>query len=159
MKRFPSSWLHWFSGFVDGEGCFLLHVFARQRYLPQPRFMLSLRIDDAPILEEISKTLAVGKVFYPRHRHVNPQGYKSNLRADYHVYTKDGTQLLVDIFSRYPLRTKKQHDLIPWSEAVRIWNSHEFRGKAIRYNAQVQAAAERMRELVAILRDGRDQGL
>jgi hypothetical protein len=51
---------HWFAGFVDGEGCFLItRVGKSYRCI----FSLHLRGDDRPILEEIHRNLGIGTVW------------------------------------------------------------------------------------------------
>lgn len=46
-----------------------------------------------------------------------------NPSVKFHVGDKHGCQLLVDIFTRFPLQTKKQNDFIIWSKAVRLWSN------------------------------------
>ena len=106
------------SGFVDGEGCFLVNVRASNKYKNGWRvevvFKISLHKKDKALLEEIKTFFGVGNI--------------SELRADavqYTVYSATGLVRLIDHFDRYPLITQKQADYLLFKEAVGLVNSKQ----------------------------------
>ena len=118
---------YWFAGFTDGEGSFTLDLNPR-RYIPQPRFSISLRDDDLDVLCWLKQELEIGYLYQRKKREVNSQGYSSNPRADFVVTTKQNCALLVELFTAYPLRSKKSRDFEIWAKAVDLWCSREWRG-------------------------------
>lgn len=120
VSTFPDpGFLHWFAGFVDGEGCFSIHkkqVNGCETYDCQ--FTLGLRADDRPILVEIQRTLRIGTVSPPRpHEAGNPQ-------ARFAVSSKADCLRLVEILRAAPLRAKKARDFEIWVEGLKEWVNH-----------------------------------
>lgn len=103
---------HWFAGFVDGEGCF--HI---KRVGPSfvCVFILGMRRDDEPILREIVEWTGLGDVFFTR------PGREAQARWE--VARKAEVVQLVEIFERYPLRSRKAADFVIWREAVALWQA------------------------------------
>ena len=143
---------HWFAGFADGEGSFVLSVGLRPKFFPQATFTLSLRDDDVSTLELIQSSLKIGEIYERGSRERNRQGYISNPRATYQIHNRDETAILVELFRRFPLRSKKSRDFEIWAEAVDLRNSGEWRG---RWTAAKQLVADRMIELRNQLTSGR----
>ena len=102
-------WCSWFSGLVDGEGCFIISR-VRQRWT-HARFVINMRADDAVMLEEIRRTMGFGAV-QGRHR-----TYANPTRA-FEVTNKRGLLALVRLFDRYPLRSRKRKDYEVWRTFV-----------------------------------------
>jgi hypothetical protein len=50
---------YWFSGLVDGEGCFSI---AKTPWGFRCEFIIKLRADDLPMLEEIQTELGIGRI-------------------------------------------------------------------------------------------------
>lgn len=110
---------HWLSGFVDGEGCFILDwVWVKTRSgRPEPRisFGITLRADDRDILREIRDFWGVGRLY--------------NLRKDppsrpvvtYRI-TRPGDlfRVVIPHFERHPLRAKKRRDFVIWRRGVEL---------------------------------------
>lgn len=109
---------YWFAGFTDGEGCFQIH----QKNAPNPSwcctFAIALRADDIDVLDGIERWLTIGSLISSEARSGN-----MNPSVKFHVGDKNGCQLLVDIFTRFPLQTKKRNDFEIWSKAVQLWSN------------------------------------
>lgn len=106
---------YWFSGFVDGEGCFLIQKGNRNTY--HCRFTLNLRDDDLPILELIHTTLGFGVLTHQR-----KPGGNSKPQSQWRCNSKADCLSLVEYLENYPLRAKKLEDFRVWSQAVKWWN-------------------------------------
>lgn len=106
--------LHWFAGFIAGEGAFIIaprYDGSGQQFTT--RLKLGLRDDDIDILIEIQSRLNIGRIY----RH-NPKAENVNPMAMWIVADIAGCQKLVSIFRKYPLRARKQQDFEVWAEAV-----------------------------------------
>jgi len=141
---------NWFSGLVDGEGCFSLPVPSKYT-IPHPRFDLTMRADDIRMLEQIKSTLGFGQIYSRKHGYKNSQGYTSKLLASYVVWNKSDTLKLVELFREFPLRSKKSRDFTLWAEAVEIWNLHKYGRWAD--TPETLPLKERMRELAVLIKD------
>lgn len=121
-EQVDPAFLHWFAGFVDGEGCFSVHrkvvngceVFDCQ-------FSITLRADDRPILERIHRTLGMGTLSKPGAHRTG----KDNPKARYSISRKAHCLRLRDLLRAFPLRAKKAKDLELWSDALDAWVEHE----------------------------------
>ncbi len=112
---------NWLSGFVDGEGCFLLKHFRLKRAsktydMPGATFEILLRADELPILQEIKEFLKVGRI------HAKPcRGGNQSPAASFVVSsTPELVKGIITHFDRYPLRAKKARDYFIWRQAVLI---------------------------------------
>ncbi len=113
---------HWLSGFVDGEGCFLLQFrMMGHSFIGRARFMLKLRDDDSEIMKRIHEFWGVGHI-----QHCKQNILKSNVGSGHNQVslqidvTNHLSDILVPHFERYPLRAKKQRDFIIWREGVNL---------------------------------------
>ncbi|WP_313237837.1 DNA methyltransferase [Delftia acidovorans] len=104
---------YWLAGFTDGEGCF--RVQRHERGTHTCAFQIKLRRDDKTVLERIRRFVGYGTV-----RNIEGEG-NSNPQAVYVVQDKEGCEILVGLFRRYPLTAKKANDFEVWSEAVWEW--------------------------------------
>lgn len=118
MKEIDDLFGTWLAGFTAGEGCFLINKDTRRnKHINYTcRFVITLRDDDSPILEEIHKTLGIGIIRdLPAHpgnpRNAQPQ-------TTFRVLTINDCAKLVELFEKYPLRAKKQQDFSIWKLAV-----------------------------------------
>lgn len=111
---------HHLAGLADGEGSFLLVT--RQRVQRKNKsltfigneasFKISLREDDADMIILIRKTLGFGKVIFRN-------GYgPSRPTVTFDVSRHADALKLVDILTKYPLRSKKRRDFEIWKEFV-----------------------------------------
>lgn len=113
---------HWLAGFTAGEGMFefLIRKTGRGRYKFRPRFAISLRNDDAPILFEIAETLGCGHVYTEQDK----GGKSAPKRNPMASYLCDDIMslhnIIVPIFERYPLRAKKAREFTIWKEAIAL---------------------------------------
>lgn len=110
---------HWLAGFVDGEGCFTI---GKVRKTYQCIFVVTLRDDDWPILDEAQRRTGLGHVrahYYPK-----SPGWKEggNPQAAWWVSSRPHCNAVVDLFTRFPLRAKKARDFRIWTEAIAEWN-------------------------------------
>jgi hypothetical protein len=112
---------HWLSGFVDGEGCFMIHSimnYTRVR-APQPVgvFRVALRADDEQTLRLIQSYWGCGTVILNE----NKKPYYSNSKP-ISIYNatriEDVASIIVPHFDKYPLRAKKRCDYAIWREGV-----------------------------------------
>ena len=102
--------LHWFSGFTDGEGNFLITL---DRQYIKFRFKISLHIDDVEVLNTIKSHLNIGRVTLEISRN----------RCSFIVENyADIKNVICYIFKSFPLHTSKRLDFENFYEAVLIKN-------------------------------------
>jgi hypothetical protein len=124
---------HWFAGFVDGEGCFVIFggsPTARTDY--HCRLVIEVRYDEQPILTEIQRRLGIGSIQRLPHR----RAPTSAPLTRWFVRSKADCAALVEVLDRFPLRAKKARDYAVWREAVAV-RQRSGRGNM---NADVMAA-------------------
>lgn len=152
MKRLPGfeidlhiggGWCSWFTGLVDGEGCFEIqnrpHPGCRTGYESRVRLAIQLRADDHAVLEEIHRTLRIGHLYPTEQKGHNPtvKWQVADNSACYFV--------LIPLFDQYPLKSKKHRDYLIWKEAVTILH-HEPPNKA---------RLQRLQQLERLIKAGR----
>lgn len=100
--------LHWFSGFSDAEGNFLITL---DREYIKFRFKISLHIDDVEVLNTIKSHLNIGRVTLEISRN----------RCSFIVEKyEDIKNVICYIFKSFPLHTSKRLDFENFYEAVLI---------------------------------------
>lgn len=106
----------WFSGFVDGEGSFLIvkaHSTGHKYLCYTPVLCISLRIDDADILEKIKDNLQLGGLsFFKKQRSTHGDICR------FRVSGVKQCQKLISIFDMYPLQSKKYKDYLVWKDFI-----------------------------------------
>lgn len=101
---------HWFSGFVDGEGCFTIHKKGGCS------FIIGLRSDDELVLRHIQNSLGgIGRIRYV-FRSLGSEGGNPQIRWE--VNKKKECLWLTTVFDAYPLRSRKANDYAIWREAA-----------------------------------------
>ncbi|MDB5584863.1 MAG: hypothetical protein JWR80_10039 [Bradyrhizobium sp.] len=113
----------WFSGFVDGEGCFHVHkktVNNCETYDCQ--FSLTLRADDKAIIEDMKRQLGgIGSIA----ERPAPKAGNGKPQVRYCISSKADCQILREVLRAFPLRAKKRRDFEIWSDALDAWLDHE----------------------------------
>lgn len=109
---------YWFSGLADGEAHFGASIGINKGYRNLVTvFLIGLRIDDVEVLYHIKHNLKVGRVL-AHHR------WKTNTplqrhQADFRIGCAQQLQeVIIPLFDRYPLRTKKQNDYKVWRKII-----------------------------------------
>jgi len=108
---------YWLSGFTDGEGCFGINIWKRKnlKYTGfTPYFQISQRADSSnqAALELIRDTLKVGTLY--------PSYCKGKLPLSRLVVRRidENYEVIIPLFTTYPLKTKKRLEFELWSKAV-----------------------------------------
>lgn len=111
----------WASGLIDGEGCFRL-----QHPSPNspsrsfsPIFCLSLRKDDKPCLDELSRIIGANLLYHIDNR----IGQGPNAMPAYKIYIRDIPTLaykLIPLLELAPLRSKKLREFKLFKRAVEL---------------------------------------
>jgi hypothetical protein len=101
---------YWFSGLVDGEGCFAISRRSGLRFGCE--FIIQMRLDDLPVLLECQERLG-GKI-----RHVRNARGNSHPLARWVIQRKADCRQLCDVLETYELKSKKRRDFLIWSRAV-----------------------------------------
>lgn len=118
---------YWFSGFFDGEGCLLGATLKTEHIV---RIMISLRRDDLAILNKIKKILDCG-IITNTTDNPNNQGYQSSPKSIYVVQTpKELCEIVIPLFDKYPLQTKKGKEYPIWRELAMERYIHSMGGKS-----------------------------
>lgn len=118
---YEESFGYYLSGFVDGEGSFILTLQKQHgREHPRAIFQIILRNDDIEILEQIQQYLNCGKIyFFSRKGRSNSCPYWKT--AHYVVYKPDDLyNIVIPHFETYPLRAKKARDFVIWEQGVSL---------------------------------------
>ena len=143
--KMDDNWRSWFSGFVDGEGCFTISSYGsrEQGYTVLPQFLIVCRADDIDILKTMEKIFG-GRLYY-REPGENQLKRVPNTKPSYrwNVNTKKGLRLLVEHFDKYPLRSKKGRDYKLWREAVIEY----LKSPKVRNKAKIYMLADQIKEI------------
>jgi len=101
------------SGFVDGEGSFLVSFSPRERIAirveTRPSFTISQHQRSAKILSDIQRFFGCGTIRFNK----SDETYKYEVRS-----LEDIAKHIIPHFERYPLHTSKQSDFIIWKDIV-----------------------------------------
>lgn len=125
---------YWFSGLFDGEGC-LQFYFARAKEASkqvQAGATVVMRSDNNPALEYIRENLGVGGLYLNRSY---PGSSRPNTRPRtwWQCYAiADLAEVVVPLFDKYPLRTKKRDEYPPWREAIMLIYANTIGGESNR---------------------------
>ena len=100
----------WLCGFIDGEGSFRIRKDFRRSKSPFVfEFAINLHIDDKDVFNYIKTRLNLGKV----------NSYEKLCR--FTVYSKAEIRQIIDILSKYPLKTTKRLDFEDWKKAFELY--------------------------------------
>lgn len=107
---------YWFAGFFDGEGH--LGVFSRLQGIYTERrltIQIMLRDDDTDVITRIKDNIGVGRAYADKGRGT------TNPKATFRVEKiEDLAQVIVPLFDKYPLYSKKAREFAIWREMVRV---------------------------------------
>lgn len=116
-------WCSWFSGFFDGEGCLGVNSGQRSYRNPNPECFVdvNVRSDDASVIEEIRDKLKIGNI------HINSLDARraKGQRVMDSIHWRAGKTshlvgVIIPLFDKYPLKTKKAVEWVLWKEAVML---------------------------------------
>lgn len=112
---------YWFSGFSDGEASFILSPRSDKRKSDKGRqfclyFTVAQRADDLSTINRIRDVLCgIGAIYISRYKSGrNPMAFLRITRI-YDLY-----HIIVPLFDKYPLQSKKKKDYVIWREAVEL---------------------------------------
>lgn len=112
INKINDEFLHWFSGFTDAEGNFLITL---DRNYVRLRFKINLHIDDLKVLQIIQSNLNIGRITEENNRN----------RCSFIVEDSSGINTICSIFNHYPLHTSKKLDFQDFYEALLIRNKNK----------------------------------
>jgi hypothetical protein len=113
--QIDSAFGNWLAGFIDGEGCFTIRHSKRVGSVGCS-FILSVRFDDAEIIEEIHRRTDIGRVRV-RDRTGGP-GLNGKPQVLWAVNSVPDCLRLAALLDEHPLRAKKRRDYAIWRLAL-----------------------------------------
>lgn len=122
----------WFSGFVDGEGSFLLWLMGPKnavRKTPVASLAIALRIDDRDILHLINSFFRCGRVLEYEIRNALQTRNACRQARWTSVKAADNFCVMLPHFEKFPLLAKKARDFAIWKEGVVLIHSVVSRGR------------------------------
>jgi hypothetical protein len=134
---------YWFSGYVDGEGCFTAgkQKGARKDRMAVTRFYISCRKDDRGVLEHIQRNLGIGVI---RDRVTSSKGLTRKPWCSYEVTArKDIISVLIPLFNRYLLHSKKKIEFEVWSTITLLMQEGHRNGHASVLSSESTALIDR----------------
>ncbi len=110
-KKDDVNFFEWFCGITDAEGSFGIGSSGKisKRIYFNFTFAISLHVDDISLLEFIKKRVGVGKVYI--------HGKKSS----FIVKNKKDVKVIIDIFTKYPLKTHKNLNFLDFKKAFHLY--------------------------------------
>jgi len=107
----------WLAGLTDGEGTFKLHTTPRGKYVQREiGFKIELRDDDTKALNLIQELLGCGTVVF--HERKKPKVKAKPMATFKSCSLADLAEIIVPLFSAYPLQTKKAREFEIWKHIV-----------------------------------------
>lgn len=109
---------HWISGFVDGEGCFVVGIQQRTKKSICFSFEIKCNISDEEIIRKIGDFLGCGKIYF-----VSPYIHRNTTYTERAIALKvfrqtDLLDKIVPFFDRYPLKSKKRKSYEIWKHLL-----------------------------------------
>jgi len=145
IDHIPDDFGHWFAGFVDGEGHFKAtaqgHQSNKRRIHLHLALRIALRADDMRLIDKIHATLQVGKVYHTPKYSCGRVGSKPQSVWAVHRYA-DLMGVIIPLFDKYPLKSKKKRDYIQWKHIVQTWGPpRPRRGDGLKFSTKELLAA------------------
>lgn len=110
--------IEWFRGFTDAEGSFIIVKGLGNRFTFH--FAIRLHLDDKGVLDYINNTLGIGTVTVS----------KTKAEVVFLVRTQGEIEVILELFTKYPLNTTKHLNFVDFSKAFELYvgsNSPEKR--------------------------------
>jgi hypothetical protein len=120
------AWCNWFAGFVDGEGCFSILCSDTKYKRFNLMLQISIRIDDKPVIQDILDKLKVGSTMIRD----SPAIWRGCRMAQVRwkiSHLRDILNVVIPLFEKYPLRTKKAKEFELWRQAAFILKQNRWR--------------------------------
>jgi hypothetical protein len=113
------------TGFVDGEGSFLVSFSKRSKFKTgievRPSFTVSQHRRNLEILKRIQQFFNCGSIRFDRH----DQTYKYEVRSLCNLWER-----IIPHFEACPLQTSKANDFVRFKDVCRIMRSNEHRSRS-----------------------------
>ena len=118
-------WYSWFVGLVDGEGSFIVQVkddkCMKDGRNVQLSFQIGLSEKDSGTIDEIKQKLGVGGVYTINYQPRRNKGEDKKDQKRYMVTSiSELSKIIVPIFRKYNLRTKKKEDFEKWVTILKM---------------------------------------
>ncbi len=153
----------WMTGFVDGEGCFSIHVVrqptraTRRGYKTgfqvAHQFVVTQGAKSVGCLQMMKEFFGVGRVYCNRRF----DNHKEHLYQFVVAKRFDLLETIIPFFEEYPLRTSKQSDFLKFVKCMRViqTNAHLTPGGLLEIVEIMQTMNHRKprAEMIRILRD------
>src|SRR5579862_3504599 len=121
----------WITGFVDGEGCFSIHVVRqpsrehrkgyRTGYQVAHQFVVTQGARSVECLRMLQEFFGTGRLYENR----RDDNHKENLWQFVVAKRSDLLEKIIPFFEQYPLRTSKKVDFSKFARCVRLMNTNE----------------------------------
>lgn len=109
---------YYITGFVDGEGCFMVtvnpHIKQSTGYRVKATFSICLHERDTPLLYKIKDFFEVGNI-----------SRMSKTCMQYRVTSLTDIEVIISHFEKYPLLTKKSVDFLLFKEIFNLMKQKE----------------------------------
>ncbi len=113
------AWGYWFSGWIDGEGCFTSHVHKRGKAI-SVWLNVGVRQDEKPLIQEVKDIFKCG---YITEFLIKPLGSPS---IQWRVFDINEQRFIIlPILDKYPLRSKKKTEYEIYRELVILLQARE----------------------------------
>ena len=137
MLHIEDGFGYWVAGFTDGEGCFAINI-SKRNYGPKdphghktdktyiswaPYFQLTQRADtiNKELLDLVQNTLNVGTVYPSKNKGNKAPQFRFVVRK-----VEDLCQVIIPLFEKYPLRSKKRLEFEVWAKGVKaLYNERQ----------------------------------
>jgi hypothetical protein len=103
---------HWFAGFTDADGCFLIGLHKSKTHRQGMAFQLEFKIKqkDKKLLENIKKGMEIGLINF----------YKTELIYCYKISSIKDAYNIINYFDKYHLNSSKYLQYFKWRKAYRM---------------------------------------
>jgi LAGLIDADG DNA endonuclease family protein len=130
--RVDDAFGYWFAGLFDGEGHLGFHLSPTRSHQIILRAVVLMRADNNEALHYIQSKLGIGALYLNRtYSYKNRPGARPRSIWQVHSVVDLG-EVIVPLFERYSLLTKKQREFPLWREAVALVYANTLGGQSNR---------------------------